>query len=110
MRLMRHTSLVTTTKYMRTVVERMRQAVENLGAIQWPQKGLKRHNWPSWESFVSWQNCSNTKNFSRESLVAVSGVEPPTPRIWAAWTNPKLIDLIDLFLLGETVGGKNSQK
>ena len=31
MRLMRHTSLATTTKYMRTVVERMRQAVENLG-------------------------------------------------------------------------------
>ena len=31
MRLMRHTSLATTTKYMRTVEERMRHAVENLG-------------------------------------------------------------------------------
>ncbi len=31
MRLMRHTSLATTTKYMRTVEERMRYAVENLG-------------------------------------------------------------------------------
>ena len=31
MRLMRHTSLTTTTKYMRTVEERMRHAVENLG-------------------------------------------------------------------------------
>jgi integrase len=31
MRLMRHTSLATTTKYMRTVETRMREAVENLG-------------------------------------------------------------------------------
>ena len=31
MRLMRHTSLATTTKYMRTVENRMREAVENLG-------------------------------------------------------------------------------
>jgi site-specific recombinase XerC len=31
MRLMRHTSLATTTKYMRTVEDRMREAVENLG-------------------------------------------------------------------------------
>jgi integrase len=31
MRLMRHTNLATTTKYMRTVEERMRDAVENLG-------------------------------------------------------------------------------
>ena len=31
MRLMRHTSLATTTKYMRAVEERMRQAVENMG-------------------------------------------------------------------------------
>jgi integrase len=31
MRLMRHTSLATTTKYMRTVEERLRNAVENLG-------------------------------------------------------------------------------
>jgi integrase len=31
MRLMRHTNLATTTKYMRTVEERMREAVENLG-------------------------------------------------------------------------------
>jgi hypothetical protein len=31
MRLMRHTSLATTTKYMRAVEERMRQAVENVG-------------------------------------------------------------------------------
>jgi integrase len=31
MRLMRHTSLTTTTKYMRTVEDRMREAVENLG-------------------------------------------------------------------------------
>ena len=31
MRLMRHTSLATTTKYMRTVEKRMREAVENLG-------------------------------------------------------------------------------
>jgi integrase len=45
MRLMRHTSLATTTKYMRTVENRMREAVENLGgdvgAIQWPQKVMK---------------------------------------------------------------------
>jgi integrase len=31
MRLMRHTNLATTTKYMRTVEDRMREAVENLG-------------------------------------------------------------------------------
>ena len=31
MRLMRHTSLTTTTKYMRTVENRMREAVQNLG-------------------------------------------------------------------------------
>jgi hypothetical protein len=31
MRLMRHTNLATTTKYMRTVEDRMRNAVENLG-------------------------------------------------------------------------------
>ena len=52
MRLMRHTSLGTTTKYMRTVEDRMREAVANLGYDSMPQKGLKCHNWPSWESFV----------------------------------------------------------
>ena len=31
LRLMRHTSLATTTKYMRTVENRMREAVQNLG-------------------------------------------------------------------------------
>ena len=60
MRLMRHTNLATTIKYMRTVETRMREAVEILDAIldaiQWPQKGLKCHNWPTWKKFKSWPN------------------------------------------------------
>jgi predicted TIM-barrel enzyme len=36
---MRHTSLATTTKYMRTVEERMRDAVENLGGDSMAAKG-----------------------------------------------------------------------
>ena len=39
--------LATTTKYMRTVEERIRHAVEILGAIQWPQMAAKRRIWPT---------------------------------------------------------------
>ena len=49
MRLMRHTSLATTTKYIRTVEERMRHAVENLGGDSMAVNGREMSDWPSWE-------------------------------------------------------------
>ena len=43
--------LATTTKYMRTLEERIKHAVETLGgdsgAIQWPQMAAKRRIWPT---------------------------------------------------------------
>ena len=42
MRLMRHKSLATTTKYMRAVEERMRDAVENLGGDSMAANAVKR--------------------------------------------------------------------
>jgi integrase len=61
MRLMRHTSLATTTKYMRTVETRMREAVESLGCDSGCDSnvatGHEMTDWPSWETSGNWQKC-----------------------------------------------------
>ena len=49
MRLMRHKSLATTTKYIRTVKDRMREAVESLGYDSMAANGIEMSQLPSWE-------------------------------------------------------------
>lgn len=84
MRLMRQTSLTTTTKYIRTVEERMRYAGENLGGDSGRCNSRER---PRNAGFAKLERISErakmleNMNFSEGILVAVVGVEPTTPRI-----------------------------
>ena len=66
---------------MRTVEDRMRGAVENLGCDSMAAKGLEMLQLAKLGIFGEWAKLLKNQGLSRENLVAVSGVEPPTPRI-----------------------------
>ena len=74
--LMRHTSLNTTSRYTRTVTERMKEAVQNLGKPL--ETSLGGNSIPKTTQNDRMHEGSETKE---KKMVAVSGVEPPTPRI-----------------------------
>lgn len=89
MKLLRHTSLETTTKYLRTVNDRLEAAVQSLGATLGAGLG------GGLEAEIGYKTTQNhiDPNFGSDSkplitvvmigkkLVAVDGVEPSTPRI-----------------------------
>ena len=78
--LMRHTSLNTTSRYTRTVTERMKEAVQNLGKPLEASLGGNAggKSIPKTTQNDRMHEGSETKE---KKMVAVSGVEPPTPRI-----------------------------
>ena len=88
MRLLRHTNLNTTPRYLRTVKGRMQEAVNGLGSLVAnlvANYRLKRRK-TTFPKIVNRNQIQLVKKgkrylFSQGRMVAVVGVEPTTPRI-----------------------------